>query len=65
MTTTFGAQDEHGLSSFKEARGLIERGEIDMTPFVTDIFPLEDVAQAFALAHEPTGGALKVSLKMT
>ena len=64
ITNTFGAQDEPGLSAFREALDLIERGEIDMAPFVTDVFPLERVDDALALAHEPTGGALKVSLSM-
>jgi L-iditol 2-dehydrogenase len=64
MTTTFGAQDEPGLLAFREALGCIERGAIDMAPFVTHMFALDDVAGAFALAHEPSGGALKVSLSM-
>jgi L-iditol 2-dehydrogenase len=63
-TTTFGAQDEPGLGAFREALGIIERREIDMAPFVTHVFPLEQVRDAFTLAHEPTGGALKVSLSM-
>jgi len=64
-TNTFGAQDESGLPAFREALDLIERREIDMAPFVTDLFPLERVDEALALAHEPSGGALKVSLTMT
>ena len=64
VTTTFGAQDEPGLRAFREALELIERGEIDMAPFVTHMFALEDVVDAFALAREPSGGALKVSLAM-
>ena len=63
-TTTFGAQDEPGLVAFREALGIIERGEIDMAPFVTHVFPLEQIREAFTLAHEPAGGALKVSLSM-
>jgi L-iditol 2-dehydrogenase len=64
MGTIFGAQDEPGLVSFKQALGLIERHEIDMAPMVTDVFPLEQVKEAFELAHEPRHGALKVSLRM-
>jgi L-iditol 2-dehydrogenase len=64
MGTIFGAQDEPGLHSFRLALELIERREIDMTPMVTDVFPLERVKEAFALAREPRGGALKVSLSM-
>jgi L-iditol 2-dehydrogenase len=63
-TSTFGAQDEPGLLAFREALGIIERGEIDMAPFVTHVFALEGVKDAFTLAHEPAGGALKVSLSM-
>ena len=63
-TTTFGAQDEPGLLAFRDALGIIERGEIDMAPFVTHVFPLEEAKDAFTLAHEPSGGALKVSLSM-
>ena len=64
VTTTFGAQDEPGLGAFRKALELIERGEIDMAPFVTHMFTLDDVVDAFALAREPSGGALKVSLEM-
>ena len=64
LTSTFGAQDEPGLTAFREALGLIERGEIDMAPFVTHVFPLEQAKDAFTLAHEPSDGALKVSLSM-
>ena len=64
VSNTFGAQDEPGLPAFREALDLIEQGEIDMAPFVTDVFPLERVDEALALAHEPSGGTLKVSLTM-
>jgi L-iditol 2-dehydrogenase len=64
VTTIFGAQDEPGLSAFREALGLIERGEIEMAPFVTHVFPLDQVADAFELARVPREGALKVSLAM-
>ena len=61
---TFGAQDEPGLAAFREALDLIQRGEIDMAPFVTHIFPLSRVREAFELAHDPRDGALKVSLRI-
>ena len=64
VSTTFGAQDEPGLTAFREALDVIAREEIDMSTFVTDMFSIEEVADAFALAHEPSGGALKVSLRM-
>ena len=64
MTTIFGAQDEPGLVAFREALALIERGEIDMAPFITHVFSLDRVRDAFELAREPRDGALKVSLSM-
>ena len=64
MGSLFGAQDEPELSSFKQALLLINNNLIDMAPFVTHIFPLEEVEEAVALAKNPSDGALKVSLKM-
>lgn len=64
MRTIFGAQDQTGLTSFREALDLIVRGDIDMAPYVTHTLPLEQVSEAFELAHEPRDGALKVSLTM-
>ena len=64
LRTIFGAQDEPGLGAFREALRLIAEGEIDMSPYVTHALPLRQAADAFALAREPAGGALKVSLTM-
>ena len=64
VRTIFGAQDEPGLPSFRQALALIAEGEIDMSPYVTHALPLERAADAFQLAREPSGGALKVSLTM-
>ena len=64
VRTIFGAQDEPGLPSFRRALALIAEGEIDMSPYVTHALPLEQAADAFQLAREPSGGALKVSLTM-
>lgn len=64
VRTIFGAQDEPGLGSFRQALDLIVSGEIDMAPYVTHTLPIERVGEAFALAHEPHDGALKVSLTM-
>ena len=64
IRTTFGAQDEEGLVSFRQALQLILDGEIAMAPYVTHTLPLAQVRDAFELAHEPQGGALKVSLTM-
>ncbi|MQF86626.1 MAG: zinc-binding dehydrogenase [SAR202 cluster bacterium] len=64
MRTIFGAQDEDNLSSFRKALDLIVDGDIDMSPYVTHALPIASVKEAFALAHEPSGGALKVSITM-
>ena len=62
MHTVFGAQDEPGLSAFQLAVDFIARGEIDMSPFVTHQFPIDQVQEAFDLADSREDGALKVSL---
>ena len=62
MHTVFGAQDVPGLPDFQLAVDFISRGEIDMAPFVTHQFPIEQVQEAFDLAYSKEDGALKVSL---
>ena len=62
MHTVFGAQDEPGLPAFQLAVDFITRGDIDMAPFVTHQFPIEEVQRAFDLADSKAEGALKVSL---
>ena len=62
LHTVFGAQDEPGLPAFRLAVDFIARGEIDMAPFVTHQFPIEQVQEAFDLAYSREDGALKVSL---
>ena len=62
MHTVFGAQDEPGLHSFQLAVDYIARGDIDMSPFVTHQFPIDQVQEAFDLADSREDGALKVSL---
>ena len=64
MGTIFGAQDEPGLVSFKQALDLIVNEEIDMSPYVTHTLPIEQAMDAFNLARYPSGGALKVSISM-
>jgi len=64
VRTIFGAQDEPGHAAFHKAIKLIVNGEIDVTPFVIPTLPLENVAEAFDLAHSPRNGALKVSVTM-
>ena len=62
LHSVFGAQDEPGLPAFQIAVDFIERGDIDMAPFVTHALPIERVQDAFELAHTKEDGALKVSL---
>ena len=62
MHSVFGAQDEPGLPAFQLAVDFISRGEIDMAPFVTHQFSIDQVQEAFDLADSKEDGALKVSL---
>ncbi len=64
LRTIFGAQDENNLSSFRKELKLIIDVDIVMSPYVTHALPIENVKDAFSLAHDPTDGALKVSLTM-
>jgi L-iditol 2-dehydrogenase len=58
----FGAQDEPGLPAFQLAVDFIRNGEIDMEPFVTHRYDVNQVQDAFDLATAKEEGALKVSL---
>ena len=62
MNAVFGAQDEPGLPDFQAALTMIAEGEVDVAPLTTHRFPLERVQEAMDLAHNPSGGALKVGL---
>jgi L-iditol 2-dehydrogenase len=59
----FGAQSEPGLESFRYAVRLIEDGAIDVAPLLSHMLPIEDVGDAFRIAHDRTDNALKVSIK--
>lgn len=59
----FGAQGEPGLESFRYAVRLISDGAIDVAPLLSHLLPIEDVGDAFRIAHHRTGNALKVSIK--
>jgi threonine dehydrogenase-like Zn-dependent dehydrogenase len=62
-SSTYGAQEEPGSVSFREALRLIAGGEIDVSPLLSHVFSVEDVNAAMHLAHEPhDAGALKVSI---
>lgn len=60
--STYGAQFEEGLVSFRLALDLIVRGEIDVSPLVSHILPIEEIGKAMIMANERTDNALKVSV---
>ena len=60
--STYGAQVEPGLASFRAAVEHIRRGEIDVRPLLTHVLPVEEIAHAFELADHAADGALKVSI---
>ena len=60
--TILGAQEEPGLKTFRRALALIAEGEIDVSPIVTHLMPIEDVVEAFELAKSRTDGVIKVAL---
>ena len=63
MHSTFGAQEEPGLVSFKQALELIVRRQIDVAPLVSHVFPIEQIQEAMDTAHRRSDNALKVSVK--
>ena len=61
--SNFGAQGEPGLVSFRYAVRLIADGAIDVAPLLSHLLPIEDIGEAFRIARERSGNALKVSIK--
>ena len=61
--STFGAQGEPGLESFRYAVRMIADGVIDVAPLLSHVLPIGSVEEAFRIAHDRTGNALKVSIK--
>jgi L-iditol 2-dehydrogenase len=61
--TKFGAQGEPGLESFRYAVRLITDGAIDVAPLLSHMLPIEQVEEAFRIAHDRSDNALKVSIK--
>jgi L-iditol 2-dehydrogenase len=60
--STYGAQGEDGLRSFRVALEHIRRGDIDVTPLLSHVLPVERIGEAFDLAQNCTDGVLKVSV---
>jgi L-iditol 2-dehydrogenase len=58
-----GTQGEPGLESFRYAVRLIAGGEIDVAPLLSHMLPIDQVEEAYRMAHDRTDGALKVSIK--
>lgn len=62
-TSTYGAQDEGDAVSFRTALDLISSGQIDVSPLLSHVYPVEQINEAFTVANEPVAaGALKVSI---
>jgi L-iditol 2-dehydrogenase len=61
--SNFGAQGEPGLASFRYAVRLIANGAIDVAPLLSRMLPIEQVGEAFRIAHDRSDNALKVSIK--
>ena len=60
--STYGAQSEPGLVSFRAAVEHIRRGEIAVAPLLSHVVPVEEIDRAFELANTCADGALKVSV---
>jgi L-iditol 2-dehydrogenase len=60
--STFGAQSEPGLVSFRLALEHIRRGDIDVRPLLSHEVPVEEIDRAFRLADTREDGALKVTV---
>lgn len=61
--SVFGAQGEPGLDCFRYAVRLIEDAAIDVGPLLSHMLPIEEVGDAFRIAHDRSDNALKVSIK--
>jgi L-iditol 2-dehydrogenase len=60
IDVSVGTQTEPGLLSFHEAVRRIASGEVTVSQLVTHRLAIEELPEAFTLAHERAEGALKV-----
>ena len=60
--STYGAQNEPGLVSFRRALAHIRSGDIDVRPLLSHVLPIEEIEEAFRLADTRADGAIKVSV---
>jgi L-iditol 2-dehydrogenase len=63
-TSVYGAQWEPGLLSFRQAVDLIADRQIDVSPLLTHVFPIEQIDRAMHVAHERLEDAVKVSIRL-
>ena len=63
MHCTYGTQEEAGLVSFRMALNLITGKQIDVSPLVSHMFPIEKIQEAMDTAHSRANNALKVSVE--
>lgn len=59
-----GTQSEPGLESFHTALELIRTGEIEVDYCLQALYPLEQIAEALAVAREQGHGAAKICLEI-
>ena len=59
--STYGAQGEPGLESFRYAVRLIADAAIDVSPLLSHMLPIEEVGEAFRIARERTVSRLSRS----
>lgn len=60
--STYGAQVEPGLVSFRRALAHIRDGDVDVRPLLSHVLPVEEIETAFGLADSCAEGVLKVSV---
>ena len=60
--TTYGAQGEPGLASFRRALEHVRRSDVDVRPLLSHVVPVEEIDRAFELADTCEDGVLKVSV---
>lgn len=61
-SSSYGAQLEPGLGSFRRALDLIQGGAVDVEPFTRHVVPLERIDEGFALARTRPEGVYKVTI---
>ena len=60
--STWNAQAEPGLVSFRRAVEHVRAGEVDVSPLLSHVLPIEEITEAFRLADAVEDGVLKVSV---